>query len=367
MRKRTRNLLITLLMCLLGAITFAAFRLHEPSFQGKPLASWLKNLDDQNPGPENNRAEDAVRHMGRDAIPYIIDILERRESSRSQRLLRWAIAHHLVKPPYVPVIESQHHAVLACYVLGPEAKPAVPALVALLNDGFRFGYVGTALGRIGSAAVIPLIGSLTNTNFMVRAEVVIALADPNFQTNGQTIIPVLIQCLKDKTNFVRASAARTLGELGQEPKATISALVQTLTDPDSDVRWNACLAIGKFGLRAESETTRLFAAFEDPDASVRSAAAIALISIEPQNASTIDKAMPRLIDALIGLKIAAPNNPLNFRYPAIKALKPCGIRARSAVPALLECLNDRERFVQDAAAQCLKAIDPEAAAKAGVK
>jgi HEAT repeat protein len=367
MRKRTRTLLITMLIGLPCAIAFVLFDLHEPSFEGKPLSSWLQDLDDQHPGPEYDRAKAAIQHMGRDAVPYIVNVLEKRESSKTQKFLRWAIAHNLRKAPYVPVIESQHHAVLACNVLGPEAKAAIPALVALLNDGYTRGYVGAALGRIGSPAVIPMIDSLTNTNFMVRVEVAHAFGNHNFQSSSRAIISALTNCLADKNSTVRALAANSLGELGQEPETAVPALAQILSDPDTQVRWNGCLAIGKFGQQAEIGKNSVLGAFGDPDDSVRSAAAIALVSMEPQVASTIDKAMPSLIDALVGLKVVAPYNPLNLRYTAIKALEPCGPRARAAVPALLECLQDRNNYVKDAAARCLQAIDPDAAAKAGVK
>ena len=44
-----------------------------------------------------------------------------------------------------------------------------------------------------------------------------------------------------------------------------------------------------------------------------------------------------------------------------------GIAAKDAVPSLLSLLNDPTRFVKESAAAALKAIDPEAAAKAGVR
>jgi len=43
------------------------------------------------------------------------------------------------------------------------------------------------------------------------------------------------------------------------------------------------------------------------------------------------------------------------------------IADRLSVPALLEALNDPDEHVRKCAAEALKKIDPEAAAKAGVK
>ena len=60
-------------------------------------------------------------------------------------------------------------------------------------------------------------------------------------------------------------------------------------------------------------------------------------------------------------------DPLNFRSEAIQALGECGSQARPAVPALQECLKTVPPYRHEAVAKSLKAIDPAAAAKAGVK
>jgi len=180
-------------------------------------------------------------------------------------------------------------------------------------------------------------------------------------------VPALVQCLGDNAGFVRSLAVNSLGQVGQEPTVVIPALVGRLNDGDPQVRCNACLAIGQFKQQAQSATPALFAALRDPDPEVRATAAIALAQIEPEDASTIEKVMPFLIEDLKGLQDSNFKFPLNFRYPAIQALGECGKRSQPAVPALLECLKAPEPYVQAAAAKSLKAIDPEAAAKAGVK
>ncbi|HWX22407.1 MAG TPA: HEAT repeat domain-containing protein [Candidatus Binatia bacterium] len=365
MWKRVQIALAVLLVGLLGVLGWQVFRSREPVYEGKRLSAWLKDLDDQHPGPVNDHAIEAIRYIGRDAVPQIISSLRTRDSSLKQKLLKWASEHHLVKSVYTPVSENHHRAVLACNALGPDAKPAIPALVALLNDGYASGYVGAALGRIGPEAIVPLIGSLTNSNVSVRVEVAHSLA--NFRRSDPIVVPTLIQCLNDKSSFVRSLAANSLGRIGQEPTVAIPALVLLLNDGDPQVRWNACLAIAEFKQQAQSARTPLFASLGDPDPSVRGTAAIALARIEPENASSVEKVMPYLIEDLEGFQGSNVKFPLNFRYPAIQALGECGKQSQPAVPALLECLKAAEPYMQEAAARSLKAIDPEAAAKAGVK
>jgi HEAT repeat protein len=48
-------------------------------------------------------------------------------------------------------------------------------------------------------------------------------------------------------------------------------------------------------------------------------------------------------------------------------LRQFGPDAKSAAPALLERLQDEKDYVRTNAARTLKVIDPEAAAKAGIK
>ena len=58
---------------------------------------------------------------------------------------------------------------------------------------------------------------------------------------------------------------------------------------------------------------------------------------------------------------------VNVRNRAITNLRLFGPDAKSAVPALIESLSDQVGYVQTNAARALKVIDPEAAAKAGIK
>jgi HEAT repeat protein len=57
----------------------------------------------------------------------------------------------------------------------------------------------------------------------------------------------------------------------------------------------------------------------------------------------------------------------DVRFNAVRALVQFGPKAKLAVPALVELLNDPNAGVRGSATDSLKAIDPEAAAKAGVK
>jgi RNA polymerase sigma factor (sigma-70 family) len=313
-------------------------------YKGRPLNDWLKDLDDQNPGPANDAAADAVRHIGKNGLPIIISSLQSKNP-------------------------LHHGAVLACQILGPDAKPAIPALMKLLNSGYARGYVGAAFGRIGSDAITPVIEALTNGNPEVRWELVVSLGNMPIYlgTNGlqaSGVIPALTDCLKDKTPIVRSLAARALGQRKVDETTVVPALVESLNDPDFQTRWSACLALGQFGTRATSAIPPLLDALHDRRAEVRGTAAIALVQIEPDNAAQIDSLMPVLIENIEGIGIG---KDINFRSTTATALSLCGEKAKRVVPALLKAVQNTSGYEQQEILDALKKIDPDAAASTGLK
>ena len=102
----------------------------------------------------------------------------------------------------------------------------------------------------------------------------------------------------------------------------------------------------------------LFRATQDTNASVRACAFEALARIRPDPGLTI----PVLITGL-------NDHELFVQQYAADALREYGPEARVAVPLLLRMLptDKAAGIADDAAASALKVIDPEAAAKAGVK
>jgi hypothetical protein len=141
---------------------------------------------------------------------------------------------------------------------------------------------------------------------------------------GNAVLQGLAQ---DHNAFVRFVALRYVDGLHRAENASI--LTQALRDPDSDIRLLAALCLGKLGR------------VQDP------------------------AIVPTLIQ---GLK---NNQSLYVQMLSADSLGTVGPAAKSAVPALIELIaavkkDDPEGLV-DTFAKPLKKIDPEAAAKAGVK
>jgi HEAT repeat protein len=137
---------------------------------------------------------------------------------RSQAALAlWRIERHPAAiPALVTVVKEDDfgrlNAALALGQIGPEAKLAIPALVAALDDEGR----------------------------LTRVEVACALWRIN---KHPAAIPALLKVLKERERGWRRQAAEALGRLGPGAKAAVPALVEALWDDDESVRQRAAQSL----------------------------------------------------------------------------------------------------------------------------
>jgi hypothetical protein len=140
--------------------------------------------------------------------------------------------------------------------------------------------------------------------------------------------------------------------LGSLASAQVPVLIDCLTnDPSPKVRMAAASALGNIGPEARVAGPALFRAAKDTYGLVRNNALWALSQILPDAQLTIPVLVAGLDDA----------HPIARENAAI-ALGKYGDEAEAAVPALLRTLATNR-----SAGWALKKIDPEVAARAGVK
>ena len=123
----------------------------------------------------------------------------------------------------------------ACHALGalgPDAKTAVPALIATLRDQDRYvrRSAAHAIGQIGPAVV--------------------------------SAVPALMKGLRDQEESVRRWAASSLGKIGPEAKPAVPALLQLLDDKEPDVLAYAAWALADIGKEPELVVAALAAALK---------------------------------------------------------------------------------------------------------
>jgi HEAT repeat protein len=320
MRKRVQIALTLLLVAVGGVIAWQVLRQREPVYQGKPLSHWLQSY-----GPDSDSAEvdDAVHTIGTNAIPALLGMLQAKNSGLKLALA--ALGFH-----YLPA-ETQHmRAEKGLSALGADASNAVPALIEIyeLNASPTARHAAAnALVEIGPAA--------------------------------KHAIPALINSANSTNSEVRAFAAYTLGRMALEPEMVDPVLIKALHDPDRDVRYNAAFGLGSFafmGGDAKAAVPALIESLQDSYMGARCGAAQALGHIHSEPGTVVPALMKSLRDP-----------DANVRAHAAAALGEFGTNGKPAVATLVELLGETNQEARGAASKSLKAIDPAAAARAGVR
>lgn len=186
-------------------------------------------------------------------------------------------------------LSSRVDAALDLGKLGPSAKDAVPALIAVLaedKDPFARRAAAVALGQIGPAAreAVPRLVAILVTQaeyatlVPLEAGVALAKVDPE----GTASVPLLTAKLKDPADYVRLYAAISLGGQGSAARAGAPALIDALKkDKWNDVRSAAAAALPALRAEAEVVVPALMAALADENPFVRRAAIRALGTLGP--------------------------------------------------------------------------------------
>jgi len=126
--------------------------------------------------------------------------------------------------------------------------------------------------------------------------------------------------------------------------------------PASGRRAGAAEGLGEFGPRAKAAIPDLVKAVKGGDTAVRGAAAIALGEIH----SDPETVIPLLISCFDDSQEGVPES-------AVEAIGGYGSLAKGVVPRLVELLKVHDKGMRHAAGLSLRKIDPEAAAKAGLR
>lgn len=277
---------------------------------------------------------------------------------------------------------------------------SVDELAKALNDNdfnVRF-YAAWTLGRIGpdaAPAVPALLEARTDLNGDVRRKAVYALG--RIRPPADQTIPVLIETFKDDDVDVRRAAVEAVAGYGKE---AVPALIAALGDKSFAVRRQAVLTLTEIGPEAVPALAALRPFYLDAADGLQDEAAVALASIGPPALPLLAKALQtdpvappgqvvlglgspwallgvwrdfaaehrRAIDALgkINLEaldtlLAALKNPnADVRAQAAGQLGLLGYRDKRVVVPLVDALRDPEDDVRKQAGWALQQLLPDA-------
>ncbi|MHB8952480.1 MAG: HEAT repeat domain-containing protein [Pirellulaceae bacterium] len=112
-------------------------------------------------------------------------------------------------------------------------------------------------------------------------------------------VPALVTTLHDPEPQLRREALFALGAIGAASATATDTIATLLTDKDEEVRHAACYALGKIGPEARAALPKLRAAMETEDEFLRLAAVWASLKITPEDEELQRQAVPLLTKGLV--------------------------------------------------------------------
>jgi HEAT repeat protein len=262
-----------------------ALRGREPEFEGKPLTHWLQLYrgHEANPGLAE-AASKAVRSIGTNAVPALLEMLRDTESPAASKLRALAIKLRLADAYSTPAEERNHLGYCGFKILGPAARSAVPALIGIFQANFSFWSQMTAAHSLAAVGPTPqalhaLFQATTNSVAGFRLSAIAALDE--IPVPAADVLPALEAGVGDPDYQVSALAISALAHRGPDAAQAVPALVQaTSTNASWRLRRAACAALGKIRSLPEQSVPALKAALSDPSPDVRNAAREGLAEFE---------------------------------------------------------------------------------------
>ena len=194
------------------------------------------------------------------AVPALIAALQDKDESvrehAASSLGSFSGSAELAVPALVDALKRDDDRTFASDALikfGPAASPAVPDLIALLQekDPYLPRYVAPVLGAIGpkaQAAKPALVNLLRGTDEQVRLEAANALGKISRDDQPEAVA-VATRLLEAEDYSVRTRAAGVLGNAGVAAEPSIAALTKSLDDENEDVRMVAATSLSRIALK----------------------------------------------------------------------------------------------------------------------
>jgi HEAT repeat protein len=285
------------------------------------------------------------------------DKVERRDAS--YRLSQMGPDAQKAVPVLIKALEDRDdqiwfNAITALARIGPGAKEAVPALIEQLEQASRGRSreraqyrTAFALGSIGPAALPELQKALEHERSNVREGA--ARAVTWIGPDAAPLVPVLIKCLGDDDEDVRATTAEALGAVGQD---ALEPVLEKLRDESAKAESQeaAAQALGWMQDPPAEATDALLRIYDkEKDASVRATLIL-----------TLDKWRCEPARFLPILTVALRSDEDRLREAGTDALILMEPPSTTSVPVLVKLLDSENQVLCERVARVLGAIGPEA-------
>ena len=261
---------------------------EQPVYQGKTLSYWVIKAGkiDLDGAPKD--AIEAIRAIGSNAVPFLLDWMPRRETLHRDRSSG---------NPGWDGLE------IAWWVLGSDGKSAIPVLASIINQPQRtmddysvWTESAKAISCLGPDAITPMLTAVTN--MQGRHEVWELIHNfQNLGTNGAPAVPALIHWANDPDYWVRDGVVGALGGIGQRPDLAVPVILNALEhDSNGMVRRDAAEALGAFANDSDVVLPELTKMLKDPNWEARQGALSGLGKIHDKPDVVIPLIVPFLSD-----------------------------------------------------------------------
>jgi HEAT repeat protein len=323
----------------------------DPLLQGRPLTDWVKDLESKESrtrnsaialmgalGPKAREHVSKLRLVAREVDPAtrlaLANALGRiggDEAFGVLLLLQWD-----KEPNVQAAVAAAQRAI--CPTPGDRARALVIARTQ--RDREISNVARTTFGHFGPGkkeAIPTLVGLLSHPDPLLRRAACEELQA--FGADAEEAVPALTNALDDRV--LRLYAATALGTIVRKPETAVPAVARLFATPTTAARERVVFAwtLKKYGPQARAALPELRQAFTDTDANLRQAAAIAVAHIDVDNQDAL-----RVLSDIL----TKDSDPRRRRSTA-QALAELGPRAKEALPAVTQAVDDDDQTVRNAA------------------
>ena len=251
---RTKNLSrVSLLFAAIVLCSCAVFstRSADPVYHGKTLSEWL--LFEYLGQDLEGEAEPALRQIGTNAIPLLLDLVGTTEWNKGRLAAKFKTAAGKRLP--LRGIKAEDFRSMGLYAfqeLGTNAESAVPRLAKLLRNEETCMEAAAVLAGVGPKGFAVLTNAFQDRDLV---EVVVLALGSYGGGDQKAITRLLITALKDPDPIIRGNAADRLA--GKDAALAVPALIPVLDDSEYYPRARAAMALTSFGAAAQSAAPKL--------------------------------------------------------------------------------------------------------------
>lgn len=252
----------------------------EPTYSGRALSEWLLELKKSPSSDEvlagiqqhldtetiyqnkKNQDENAIRQIGTNGIPTLLDILGAKNRNVKKVVLKLQSKELQEEYNYnkdAKVEDLRSLAVDGFAILGTNAESAVPQLDKLFHDSETRFQAIRALTKVGPAGFSVLTNALADKDSAVRNNLIWVIGEEG-GGDLKVVTKLLINALKDPDSVNRGNAATFLA--GKDSSA-IPALIKLLDEDHKNfvTVTGAAKGLSSFGSAAKSAAPKLLSIY----------------------------------------------------------------------------------------------------------